>query len=131
MLGAMLGLFFYKPAFKPIRATGFNSLNRISRKNAILIVEFAKTERQNKRTIVNSALKGLQERFRAVLMTAFSFILGVLPMIIATGARAASRISLGPPVFWGMVATTTLGMLIIYLMYVLVETFYEKHIAKK
>ena len=67
------------------------------------------------------------------VIAAFSFILGVWPMVIATGAAAESRKALGIPVFWGMIATTTIGMFIIPLMYVLVQTLFEnlKKKAKK
>ena len=69
---------------------------------------------------------GTKERFRAVLMTAFTFILGVVPMIVATGAGASSRIAIGVPVFYGMLLGTVLGLIVIPLLYILFQTWREK-----
>jgi len=72
----------------------------------------------------------LRERFRAVLMTAFAFILGVFPMINATGAGANSRQAIGTPVFYGMLVGTLVGLFVIPLLYVLVQTLADKAMKK-
>jgi multidrug efflux pump subunit AcrB len=131
MIGAMLGLLFSGMPLSIYAQLGLILLIGLAAKNAILIVEFARDEHENGATIVNSALRGLKERFRAVWMTAFSFVLGVWPMVVASGAAAESRRAIGVPVFWGMIATTFVGMFIIPLMYVLVQTSYEKFVNRK
>ncbi len=88
-------------------------------KTAILIVEFAKVNRESGKSIMESALLAGELRFRAILMTAFSFILGVIPLVIATGAGAASRVSLGMAVFGGMLIGT-IGMVLLTPVYYLV-----------
>lgn len=124
--GAMLGLFFSGMPLSIYSQLGIILLVGMASKNAILIVEFARDERAKGATLVNAAVRGLRERFRAVLMTASAFILGVFPMVIAGGAAAASRQAIGVPVFWGMLIATLGGLFIIPMVYVLVQSLYDK-----
>ena len=131
MLGALAGLFITGLPLSIYAQLGLILLVGLASKNAILIVEFSKEEQERGTSIVRSALVGTKERFRAVLMTAFTFILGVLPMIVATGAGASSRIAIGVPVFYGMLLGTFVGLLVIPLLYVLFQTIKEATVKRQ
>ncbi|MDO5764429.1 MAG: efflux RND transporter permease subunit, partial [Elusimicrobiales bacterium] len=129
--GGLFGLWITNLPLSIYAQLGLVLLVGLSAKNAILIVEFSKDEHAKGTTAYTAALDGLTQRFRPVLMTAFTFILGMLPMVVATGAGAASRRALGVPVFWGMLIGTLLGLILIPLFYILVQTYVDKWEARK
>lgn len=125
MLGALIGLFITKMSLSIYAQLGLVLLVGLAAKNAILIVEFARDSHNSGTPILKAALYGTKERFRAVLMTAFTFILGVAPLVWASGASAGSRVAVGVPVFSGMIIGTFAGLVLIPLMYVLVQNISE------
>jgi len=125
--GAYLGLYLARLALGPsyvnnvFAQIGLIMLIGLAAKNAILIVEFAKMEYDQGKPLVEAALNSAKLRFRPILMTAFAFILGVVPLLTATGAGAESRKVMGMTVFCGMLVATFLGVLLIPMLYVATE----------
>jgi len=104
---------------------GFVMLIGLAAKNAILIVEFAKRLREEGHGIVEAAMEAGRLRIRPILMTAFAFILGVAPLMVASGAGAASRQSIGTAVFGGMLAATLLSLACVPVFYAVIERMRE------
>jgi HAE1 family hydrophobic/amphiphilic exporter-1 len=98
----------------------------LASKNAILIVEFARGQRAAGKPIAEAAVAAARLRFRPILMTSFAFILGVYPLVIASGAGAASRRALGTAVFGGMITSTLLAVLFAPVFYVVFQSWSER-----
>jgi len=103
----------------------------LSAKNAILIVEVARELRAEGKAIAESAVDAARARFRPILMTSFAFILGVAPLVLASGAGASARKSIGITVFTGMIASTCLAVLFVPSFFVVVQRFEEWRAARK
>jgi len=110
---------------------GLVLLIALSAKNAILIVEVARELRHEGRAIVESAVEAARSRFRPIIMTSFAFILGVLPLVLATGAGASARKSIGITVFTGMLASTLLAVLFVPSFFVVMQRLEEWRKARK
>ena len=105
---------------------GLVMLIGLASKGAILIIEFARRRRQEGLTIEESAMEAARIRIRPLLMTAFAFILGVVPLVIASGAGSAARRSLGTAVFGGMIVATVLSLVLVPVLYVVIERLRER-----
>ena len=127
VFGALIPLQFIPNLNNNIYAQiGMVLLIGLAAKKAIMVVEFAKNLREEGHSIQEAAIEAAHMRFRPVTMTGLCFILGVLPLVLASGAGAAGRVSIGFPVFVGMIIDSTLGLLMIPVLYVVFQSISER-----
>jgi HAE1 family hydrophobic/amphiphilic exporter-1 len=105
---------------------GLVMLIGMASKNAILIVEFANQLRERGLSITKAVIEASQQRLRPILMTAFSTIIGIFPLVIATGAGAAARQSIGTAVMGGMCVATFLSLFIVPILYIVIKNIEER-----
>ncbi len=126
ILGTMVGLLLRNFEMNVYAQVGLVMLIGLAAKNAILIVEFAKMKRDEGMPTLEAALEGAKLRLRPILMTSFAFILGCVPLMLASGSGAASRSTMGTGVVFGMSISTVIGLFLIPVCYVFVQRFTDR-----
>ena len=126
LVGTVIALFFTGLANNIYVQIGLVLMIALASKNAILIVEVALEGKREGLSLVDAALKASHERFRPIVMTSIAFILGVVPLLTASGAGAAARVSIGITVFSGMIASTCLAVALVPIFFVQIEGWFAK-----
>jgi hydrophobe/amphiphile efflux-1 (HAE1) family protein len=126
ILGTMVGMVARHFDLNVYAQIGLVMLIGLAAKNAILIIEFAKMRREEGKEILDAAVEGSRLRLRPILMTSFAFILGCVPLMLATGSGAASRSTMGTGVVYGMGISTVVGLFLIPICYVFVQRIVER-----
>jgi len=131
IFGALLAQFIRMQQNDVFCQIGLVMLIGLASKNAILIVEFANQLREKGFSVIDAAKQAAAIRFRPIIMTSLAFILGILPLVLASGAGSAARHSMGTAVFGGMIISTTLNLLLIPVLYIIVMTFRDNSRSSK
>ena len=130
LLGTVMGCIFLSQSIRIYTQIGIILLLGLAAKNAILIVEYARDFRSAGNDIRQAALDAGKIRFRPIMMTALAFVFGVMPMLFANGAGAASRVSLGTAVVFGMAVNGIVGTLFVANFWALMERLRERYLSK-